>query len=235
MVAVPELPDDPARYVRSIAEHGYFEAISFTQEDSQRAGQYAANAQREALRDAAQSMEDFLRGLQMTVTYGQVGAVDLARVTQLINKTNQFNTTGRRYSAEEVARLAADASSVMLQFRLVDRLGDNGLVSAMILRPDASVASGFEIDTWVMSCRVFGRQLEDEAMNIAVEAARARGVQSLRASYVPTERNRVIAGLYKGLGFERVAEAEDVGECWQLGTRDYVARPTFIRRGVASS
>ena len=235
MVAVPELPDDPARYVRSIAEHGYFEAVSFTQEDAQRAEQYAANAQREALRDAAQSMDDFLRGLQMTVTYGQVGAVDLARVTQLINKTNQFNTTGRRYSAEEVARLAADASNVMLQFRLADRLGDNGLVSAMILRPDPGVASGFEIDTWVMSCRVFGRQLEDEAMNIAVEAARARGAQSLRAPYVPTERNRVIAGLYKALGFERIAGDEAAGERWQLGTGDYVARPTFIRRGAGTS
>ena len=190
---------------------------------------------REALRDAAQSMDDFLRGLQMTVTYGQVGAVDLARVTQLINKTNQFNTTGRRYSAEEVARLAADASNVMLQFRLADRLGDNGLVSAMILRPDPGVASGFEIDTWVMSCRVFGRQLEDEAMNIAVEAARARGARSLRAPYVPTERNRVIAGLYKALGFERISEDGGAGERWELGMDNYVVRPTFIRRGAETS
>jgi FkbH-like protein len=237
MVAVPELPDDPSRYVRCIAEHGYFEAVSFTREDVQRAAQYAANAQREALRGAAQSMEEFLRGLQMTVTYGPVGDVDLARVTQLINKTNQFNTTGRRYSAEEVTGLAGDGSNLVLQFRLFDRLGDNGLVSAMILRPAPGVASAMEIDTWVMSCRVFGRQLEDEAMNIAVEAARARGVQALRARYVPTERNRVISELYRSLGFEPLPSKEGgtAGEQWQLATSAYTLRPTFIHRGAPPS
>jgi FkbH-like protein len=237
MVAVPELPDDPARYVRSIADQGFFEAVSFTAEDAQRAEQYAANARREALRGAAQSMEDFLRGLEMKVTYGPVTAVDLARVTQLINKTNQFNTTGRRYSAQEVERLAADASNLMLQFRLADRLGDNGLVSAMILRPDPGRAKALEIDTWVMSCRVFGRQLEDEAMNIVVEAARARGAESLRAQYVATERNRVISGLYKTLGFEPISanDGTNAGEQWQLVTSTYSARPTFIRRAVEQS
>jgi len=236
MVGVPELPDDPGRYVRCIAEHGYFEAVSFTQEDAQRAEQYAANAQREALR-ASQSMEDFLRGLQMTVTYGLVTPVDLARVTQLINKTNQFNTTGRRYTGDEVARMAADGANLLLQFRLADRLGDNGLVSAMILRPDPRVPGGLEIDTWVMSCRVFGRQLEDEAMNIAVEAARQRGVRSLRASYVPTERNKVVRDLFAGLGFSAIDEAgsADGPGNWLLETSGYVARPTFIQRNPQPS
>jgi FkbH-like protein len=236
MVAVPELAADPGQYVRCIADRGYFEAVSFTLEDAQRTEQYAANAQREALRGESQSIEEFLRGLEMTVAYGPVTAVDLARVTQLINKTNQFNTTGRRYSAAEIAHLAADASNLLLQFRLADRLGDNGLVSVMILRPDPGAAQGLEIDTWVMSCRVFGRQLEDEVMNIAVEAARERGFQLLRASYVPTERNRVIGGLYQGLGFAPADEggAEKSGQ-WLLGTMGYAQRPTFIRRRVQES
>src|SRR5205085_10539940 len=104
---------------------------------------------------------------------------DLARVTQLINKTNQFNPTTRRYGAPEVAEFASSEHCLTLQFRLADRFGDNGLVSAMVLRADRDDPSTLEIDTWVMSCRVFGRQLEDEVMNIAVETCRERGARQL--------------------------------------------------------
>ena len=230
MVAVPELPDDPALYVRCIAEAGYFEAVSFTAEDLRRGEQYATNAAREALRGVSQSMDDFLRGLDMSVTYGPIGPIDLARATQLINKTNQFNPTTRRYSADEIARLAATPEGITLQFRLADRFGDNGLVSVMILRP-AGDPGVLELDTWVMSCRVFGRQLENEAMSIAVEAARGRGVRALRAEYIPTERNGVVSGLFEGLGFAAAPGTGPGGATrWILNTAEYVAPPTFIAR-----
>jgi len=231
MIAVPELPEDPTYHVRAISDHGYFEAVSFTQEDTERAASYAANAQRETLRSAAQSMEEFLRGLEMEVVHGPVGALELERSTQLINKTNQFNTTGRRYSTEEVAKAAADECSVTLQFRLADRLGDSGLVSVMILRPTHPGGDELEIDIWVMSCRVFGRQLEDEAMNIAVELARARGIRALSARYVPTGRNGVIGDLFRNLGFEAVTGRGESGtEYWRLSVSRYMPRRTFIRR-----
>ncbi len=228
MVAVPELPEDPAHYARVLAAQGYFEAVSFTKEDAERAASYAANAQREALRGSAQSMDDFLRGLDMEVRYGPVGALELERSTQLINKTNQFNTTGRRYAAEEVARLAADPAALALQFRLTDRLGDSGLVSVMVLRPAA--AGELELDIWVMSCRVFGRQLEDEAMNIAVEHARALGAHTLTARFVPTGRNGVIGDLFRNLGFEPIGEDGAGAQRWWLPLAGYAPRPTFIRR-----
>jgi len=231
MVAVPELPEDPAQFVRAISDQGYFEAVSFTREDSVRAASYAANAQRETLRSAAQSMDEFLRGLDMEVVYGPVSDLELERATQLINKTNQFNTTGRRYSAAEVARLAADPDSIMLQFRLADRLGDSGLVSVMILRSSAADATELDIDTWVMSCRVFGRQLEDEAMNIAVEQARARGSHALSARFVPSGRNGVIGDLFRNLGFESITGTGAAGEQrWRLPVARYEPRQTFIRR-----
>ena len=128
MVAVPEMPEDPALYVRCLAEAGYFEAVAFTAEDRVRAEAYAANAEREALLGSAESMDDFLRGLNMTAVYGPFTAVDHARVVQLINKTNQFNTTTRRYAGDEIARIMEDPDAVTLQFRLLDRVGDNGLV-----------------------------------------------------------------------------------------------------------
>jgi FkbH-like protein len=232
MVAVPELPNDPALYVRCIADAGYFEAVSFTAEDLRRGEQYATNTAREALRGVSQSVDDFLRGLEMSVTCGPIEPVDLARATQLINKTNQFNTTTRRYSSDEVARFAAAPENLTLQFRLVDRFDDNGLVSVMILRP-AGDPGVLELDTWVMSCRVFGRQLEKEAMSIAVEAARGRGIRILRAEYIPTERNGVVSGLFKGLGFAAVAGTGPSGASrWILNTAEYIAPPTFIARSA---
>jgi len=232
MVAVPELPVDVAHYVRCIADAGYFEAVAFTSEDRRRTEQYAANTERQSLFQSSGSLDDFLRNLQMSVAFGPFAGPDLVRVTQLFNKTNQFNTTTRRYSAEEVAQFAAEEQTVTLQFRLLDKYGDNGLVSAMILRPDPEQVETFEIDNWVMSCRVFGRQLEFEAMNIAVEQARRRGGKALRADYIPTPKNGVISELYSSLGFSTLNDTtpRGGGTCWFLDLTKYSTRSTHISR-----
>jgi FkbH-like protein len=232
MVAVPELPGDAAQYVRCLAEAGYFESAAFTVEDSQRAEQYSANASREALLESSSSMSDFLRGLEMSVIFGPVQPVDLARVAQLIGKTNQFNPTTRRHSLDDVARFVATDRCLTLQFRLIDRFGDNGLVSAMILRPDPDTPGLLDIDTWVMSCRVFGRQLEHEAMNIAVETACRAGARALRADYIPTAKNGVVRELYSMLGFAQSEEAlpQEGATRWFVQLSDYVPQPTYIAR-----
>jgi len=232
MVAVPELPADAAQYVRCLAEAGYFESVAFTADDSQRAEQYSANASREAFLESSQSMDDFLRGLEMSVIFGRFQTVDLARVAQLIGKTNQFNTTTKRHSLQDVERFAADDRCLTLQFRLFDRFGDNGLVSVMILLPNRQTPDLLEIDTWVMSCRVFGRQLEREAMNIAVETARRMGVQAFRADYIPTAKNGVVSELYPTLSFIPAQETvpNNGATQWSLILSNYVPQPTHIVR-----
>src|SRR5215472_11280668 len=233
MIAVPELPEDTAQYVRCLADAGYFEAVAFTSEDRHRAQQYAENAERDALLESVQSIDEFLRGLEMSVLFGPFTAVDHARIVQLINKTNQFNTTTRRYTSEEIRYVTNNPDVLSLQFRLLDRIGDNGLVSTMILRPTSDREEVLEIENWVMSCRVFGRELEFEAMNIAVEAARRRGVRALVAKYVPTGKNNVISGLYPSLGFAEHDQlaTTDGATRWFLKLADYVARETHIMRG----
>jgi FkbH-like protein len=229
MVAVPELPDDAAQYVRCLADAGYFESIAFTADDAQRAQQYTENASREALRASAQNLEAFLDGLRMKVVFGPFQSVDLQRVTQLINKTNQFNLTTKRYTQHEISEFASAQDGLTLQFRLLDRFGDNGLVSAMILRPVAEEPDVLEVDTWVMSCRVFARQLELEAMNIVVEESRRRGIRALRARYVPTARNSVVKDLYATLGFLQI-EDSDRSTYWRLKLGEYAPHSTFINR-----
>jgi FkbH-like protein len=232
MVAVPELPADTAHYVRCLADAGYFEAVAFTSEDRDRAGQYAANAEREALRGSTQSMEEFLRGLNMSVLFGPFTTVDHARVVQLINKTNQFNTTTRRYSSEEITYITSLPNALTLQFRLLDRIGDNGLVSTMILRPTPDEEDVLEIENWVMSCRVFGRHLEYEAMNIAVDAARERGIRAFIADYIATSKNNVISSLYSSLGFSNVGETVPSAGAtrWFLNLKDYMILDSHIVR-----
>jgi FkbH-like protein len=150
----------------------------------------------------------------------------------LIGKTNQFNPTTRRHSLEDVTRFVDSDRCLTLQFRLVDKFGDNGLVSAMILRPDPHAPDLVEIDTWVMSCRVFGRQLEHEAMNIAVEIAGRMGVRVFRADYIPTSKNGVVKELYRTLGFSLDQEVapQDGATRWLLQLSDYVPHPTHIAR-----
>ena len=232
MVAVPELPDDPASYVGALARAGYFETTAFTAEDRQRAEQYAANAERDSLRGASQSVDDFLDGLEMRVIHGPVAPVDVARASQLINKTNQFNTTTRRTTDEALAQWTAAPDNMALQFRLVDRFGDNGLVSVMLLGGDSDNSEALELTNWVMSCRVFGRELEHEALNIAVEAARARGVRILEANLVPTPKNGVIRDLFSTLGFERVTDGApgEGATRWRLRLDTFVPHPTHISR-----
>ena len=232
MVAVPELPKDPALYVRCLAGGGYFEAIEFTAEDGQRAQQYAGNAERENLRGTAQSLDEYLRALDMSIAFSEIKPLELARVAQLINKTNQFNPTTKRCTGEDLTAIVGMADNITLQFRLFDRFGDNGLISAMVLRPAPDEPGTFDVLVWVMSCRVFGRQVEFEAMNIAVEAARLRGARALRAEYIPSEKNGVVSRLYESLGFSRLERPTmtEGATHWIVDVNDYLPRRTFVER-----
>ena len=199
MVAVPELPEDPALFPAMIARAGFFESLALTAEDMMRTRQYEDNSKREAAREQATDMQSYLRSLEMTLHWSRFTQVDQARVVQLINKTNQFNLTTRRYSANEVANLLDDPAVVALQMRLADKFGDNGIIAIIIgYRTDEAT---IDIDTWLMSCRVLGRQVEQAALAILAAEARRMGARRLVGRYRPTEKNGMVAEHYPRLGF----------------------------------
>jgi FkbH-like protein len=181
------------------------------------------------------SLDAFLRGLDMTVICGPAASIDHARLAQLIGKTNQFNLTIRRRALQEIVALARDEQCMVFQFRLIDRFGDNGIVSAMILTPSQEEPGAMDIDTWVMSCRVFGRQLEIEALNYAVEQAKAKGVHTLYGVYVPSAKNGIVRDLYRTLGFVEVGSiALGTGASrWMLRLSSYAPPATHIARQEA--
>jgi FkbH-like protein len=213
-VAVPELPDDPALYARTLAAAGYFEAIAFSEEDRKRAGFYQENARRAALLAQADGLDAYLQSLDMQIDFRPFDGVNRARVAQLINKSNQFNLTTRRYTEAEVAALEADPDVFALQVRLTDVFGDNGMISVVICRPDS--AARWEVDTWLMSCRVLGRKVEDMVLREIVREARARGVGEIVGVYRPTERNGMVRDHYVKLGFEAMSVADDGETRWRF-------------------
>ena len=201
-VAVPELPDDVAFYPARLSAGGYFEAVSFTGDDVARSRSYALNAERREALEQATDMEGYLRSLAMTMLVAPVGPVDLPRAAQLINKSNQFNLTTRRYTEAELSQASADEATLVRCFRLRDRFGDNGLISVILLRPDpAWDAATLLIDTWLMSCRVLGRQVEAASLEVLAKAAAQCGATALIGSYRPTAKNRLVEDHYAKLGF----------------------------------
>jgi FkbH-like protein len=225
MVAVPELPPEPELYVSCLADSGCFEGAGLTREDFSRADSYSAE-RRPPDAASATDLAAYLSSLDMRLVFGPVDESNLERTVQLINKTNQFNLTTRRYAEAELRAILAEPSSLCLQFRLLDRFGDNGLVSVVILR--GAAPGTLEIDSWLMSCRVLGRQVEEAALNVIVDRARRAGARRLVGVYRRTSRNAMVARHYERLGFAPLAESADETRS-ALDLEGAAPRETYIR------
>jgi FkbH-like protein len=228
MVAVPEVPEDPALVPRCLADAGYFEALTITPEDLERGRLYQSNLARESLRASVTDMDSYLRDLQMQLVWSRFDSTGLARTTQLINKTNQFNLTTRRYSEDEVASVMNDARAFGLQLRLLDRFGDNGIIGIVIGRRVPDDPEAVIVDTWLMSCRVLGRGVEAATLALVVMSAKALGARRLIGAYVPTKKNGMVREHFPRLGFANLSEAPDGSTRWLLALDDFTPPATFI-------
>jgi FkbH-like protein len=209
-VAVPELGASVFTYVRDLDRGRYFPAIAWSPEDRLRADGYRREQERATARENAGNLEDFLAGLHMRGTCEPVTDANIERVTQLTNKTNQFNLTTRRRTLAEVRHLAAISEGWTGVFSLQDRYGDYGIIGLLFCVPGAGAAS-WDIDTWLMSCRVLRRDVEKFMLDCLVDAARAAGIANVRGRYLRTEKNAQVVDLFASLGFETVSRTDDEG------------------------
>jgi FkbH-like protein len=213
-VAVPELPEDPAYYARTLTAAGYFEAVAFATEDLKRAGFYQDNAKRASLQKQVGGVDAYLASLDMTITFQPFDATGRARIVQLINKSNQYNLTTRRYTDPEIKAAEDDPEVFTLQVRLADIFGDNGMISVILCRPTAEGV--WDIDTWLMSCRVLGRRVEHMVLREILKHARAAGIHTITGTYRPTDRNKLVVDHYARLGFTQ-SPGDDSGLTrWEL-------------------
>jgi len=229
-VAVPDIGTDVSRFAEILEQERYFEVDKVVQDDLNRSAYYGANAQRSASEGSFHDHGEFLASLNMTAEIAPFCAVYLERITQLINKTNQFNLTTRRYTSAEVEAIAQDPGFIALYGRLTDRFGDNGLVSVLIGRVlDETV----ELDLWLMSCRVLNREMEFAMFDALVEQCLARGARKIVGVYIPSKKNSMVAGHYADLGFTRLSEPSAGHESWQYDIpKSYSARTRSIHRTV---
>jgi FkbH-like protein len=228
-VEVVEVPEDPAGYVPALQAGLWFEAVALSEADAQRSLQYQQEAQRRTEQEAFASMDDYLRSLDMRGDVRAVDDGDLARVVQLIGKTNQFNLTTRRHGTEDVLGLLRSPRSVGMTLRVTDRFGDHGLIAVLLAAPAAEDDTVLRIDTWLMSCRVIGRTVEEFFFNTLLARARDLGYAEIEGEFIPTPKNSLVADLYERLGFARAAATADGGVSYRLAVPATPPAVTFVQ------
>lgn len=232
-VASPDVGSNVARFAEILESEHYFEVHRVVKDDLNRSAYYSSNAKRSAYQVAFRNYGEFLASLEMTAEIAPFSPVYLERITQLINKTNQFNLTTKRYTSAEVEAVARDLSFVTLYGRLADRSGDNGLVSVLIGRV---VGETLEVDIWLMSCRVLSREMELAMFDTLVEQCQVRGIRKIVGVYIPSRKNSMVAGHYLNLGFAAIEGDSSSRQFWSYDVpQSYAPKTRYIRRMAGSA
>jgi HAD-superfamily phosphatase, subfamily IIIC/FkbH-like domain len=219
-IAVPELPEDPAEYLPFLYSQNLFETVTYTNLDSDRTKQYQTEAERVVQKFKFTNENEYLQSLGMEAEVTPFNAYNIPRVAQLIQRSNQFNLRTIRYSEAEVSALSQSNDHYTWAYSLRDKYGDNGLIAGVILKkenPDTLF-----IDTWLMSCRVLKRGMEDFIVNHLVGAAREKHFKALKGEYLPTAKNGLVKDLLGNSGFTYR------DGYWYLDVTDYQNKEVFI-------
>jgi FkbH-like protein len=220
-LCIPELPEDPAEYVPYLQSLNLFETASLSEEDENRTLQYREEAKRTTFKKSFASENEFLLSLHMQSEVRPFDSFYIPRIAQLSQRSNQFNLRTVRYTEQDISGIVQDENYDTLYFTLSDKFGDHGLISFIILKKENNSAF---IDTWIMSCRVLKRSMENFVLNTIAELARKKGYKSLVGEYLPTPKNALVKDHYQDLGFK-----PENGR-WVLDLDNYSELNTFITK-----
>ena len=227
-----QLPDTPTVPFDTVEEclirldrSGYFEVTELSADDARRVEMYKANAERQAAAAKFASYHDFLLSMNMEAVIRDFDPVSLPRITQLTNKSNQFNVSTKRYTESEMEAVSRDPKYVRLYGSLKDQFGDNGIVSVVIGRQEDAA---LHIELWLMSCRVLKRDMELAMLDRLVEEAQNRGIREIYGYYYPTAKNSMVKELFGTFGFSRIEEDEKGNTIWKLDCSEYTPKNQVI-------
>ncbi len=216
-VAVVDVPEDPSDYVRALQEGLWFESSALSDEDRKRSHLYQAEAKYRAAREDAGGLDDYLASLDMLATVRPIDTTDMQRIVQLLGKTNQFNLTSRRHTADDLCELLSRPGTIGLSLRLEDRLSNHGLVAvALGVKVTLAGVSAMEIDSFLMSCRVIGRTVEAYLLQVLLDRAYADGYHRVIGRYLRTPKNHLVASFFEQMGFAPITTDDRAGECFVL-------------------
>jgi FkbH-like protein len=225
-VIVPELPEDPAEYLKTISELNLFETSTFSNLDMQRNNFYQNQNKREEGKLSFHSIEEYLESLETKVLVTPFTQNNLPRIAQLIQRSNQFNLTTKRYSEVECANIMKESKFETFTITVNDKYGDFGLICIVVLEFKESI---LEIDTFLMSCRVLQRGIEQFAMNKIFEIAKEKKLNHVIGRYIPTKKNQMVKDFYKDFGFEKINEDQINEETlWKLDLINFNPIKVFI-------
>jgi FkbH-like protein len=216
-VCAPEL-DLTQHFIRNIDRNGFFEVTTLSKDDLKRNEMYKENLQRAKAEASFSDYKEYLLSLQMKGIIKEFEPIYYERISQLSNKSNQYNLTTRRYSVTDIEEMANDNSCITLYGKLIDRFGDNGLVSVVIGKIREDVC---DIDLWIMSCRVLKRDLEYAMMDELVRRCKEKGIREIRGYYYPTAKNAMVKDFYSLQGFDKIGEDPQGNTVWSLLTENY--------------
>ena len=223
-VTVPELPEDPAQYLEYLYSLNLFETATHSHTDAERTKHYQVEAERAATQTSFANEADFLQSLDMKSEVTPFNSFNTPRVSQLSQRSNQFNLRTVRYTEAEVELMSKDEDSHTFSFTLTDKFGDNGLICVVILKKKDDETAF--IDTWFMSCRVLKRGMENFTLNTIVEYARGKGFKNIMGEYIPTSKNSMVQNHYTQLGFIEVDDPEH--NYFNLDVDKYEKKESYI-------
>jgi FkbH-like protein len=225
-VTVIELPARADGFASALSECPVFERLSLSEEDRNHTRLYHQQKQRSELAGRVRTVEDFYRSLEQEVSIAPVRPETLTRVAQLTQKTNQYNATTRRYTEQQIEDFASRADWSVYSVQVRDRFGDNGIVGVIVSRAEEQ---SWEIDTFLLSCRVIGRTVETAMLAFLAEAGKADGAKVLRGLIVPTNKNGPIRELYRSHSFRPIHSDGNIQK-WLLDLEEHtVSCPDWIR------
>lgn len=224
-ITVPELPEDPADYLEYLYSLNLFETASYSNADLDRTKQYQVEAQRVSLSKTFENEDDFLQSLNMVSVVSGFTKFNIPRVAQLSQRSNQFNLRTIRYTEADIEAMTENNEFIGLCFTLEDKFGDNGLIAVVIMkRVDSETLF---IDTWLMSCRVLKRGMENFTLNTMVEQAKTAGYKKIIGEYLPTKKNKIVEEHYPSLGFQKIGGNSTQ---YELPIDGYQPRKCFIEK-----
>jgi len=220
-VLTVDLPTDPSKYVRTIQEMNEFNLLKITSEDKQRGVMYSQQRERKILEKSSNNLEDFLKNMDLKITIKKADTFTIPRISQLILKTNQFNLTTKRYSLEEIQKISQNNNMLIGCVQVEDKFGDNGITAAFIVEKNDT--KEWILDTFLLSCRVMGRQIEKSILGYIIKIAKQNNVDKIIANFIPTKKNQPIENFLPNCGFKREKDF------WSISLNDSFMTPDFIK------
>jgi FkbH-like protein len=228
-VSVIKLPNLPSLYKETINTCGYFDSVFITEEDKSRTKTYKDNTIRKRIRETSNSIEDYLSKLDMEVEIGRPSSTEISRISQLTQKTNQFNLTTKRYNEEEIKALLENKEYDTVYIKVKDNISDMGIMGISIIK--YSEGSAY-IDTFLLSCRVIGRNIEYALLEYVIKNAYNKGYKCVIGKYVNTNKNQQVSKFYKSAGFDFIEE-DNQGDLWRVCNKKLaVVTPEYIKVNI---